>query len=340
MTHEHYMQRCIDLASAGLGSVAPNPLVGAVIVYEGRIIGEGYHQKYGDNHAEINAIKSVSDLNLLKDSTLYVNLEPCSHYGKTPPCADAIIKYQIPSVVIGMKDPFSEVNGRGIEKLRNAGVNVITDVLSLECAELNKRFITYHQQKRPYIILKWAESKDGFIGQEGHRVLISNEQSQILVHRWRTEEQGIMAGKNTIANDNPQLNVRKWKGRNPVRITIDRDGSLSKNLHFFDGSQSSIVFTRNSSENKINLEYITINEEEEELKQVLHHLYQKEIQSIIIEGGSKLLQQFINSGLWDEARVFHSENNLNTGIKAPLFNHSNMSETEIGNNKLRIYRNR
>lgn len=340
MTHEHYMQRCIDLASSGLGFVAPNPLVGAVIVYKGSIIGEGFHQQYGSRHAEINAINSVADPEKLKASALYVNLEPCSHFGKTPPCADAIIKYQIPSVVIGMTDPFSEVNGKGIEKLKQAGVNVITDVLLSECRELNKRFITYHQKKRPYIILKWAESKDGFIGQEGQRIQISNDFSQILVHRWRSEEQSIMAGNNTIANDNPQLNVRKWTGENPVRITIDRDGSLSKTLHFFDGSQSSIVFSNHKGESKNNLEYITINAKDDELKQVLHHLYEKEIQSVLVEGGSKLLQQFINAGLWDEARIFQSDSNLYTGIKAPQFNYVPESETEMDNNIMRIFRNR
>ncbi len=338
MTDEQYMQRCLQLANHSLGYTAPNPLVGAVLVHKDVIIGEGWHRAYGKAHAEINALEAVKDQTLLSECTLYVNLEPCSHYGKTPPCADEIIRRGIPKVVIGMLDPYALVNGSGIHKLKNAGIEVVVNVLEQECRTLNRRFLTYHSMKRPYIILKWAQSADGFIGCIGEKINISNSFSQKLVHRWRSEEAGIMAGTETIINDNPQLNVRHWKGINPVRITIDRNLRLPEHLHFFDGSQKSMVFTYLSSADKNkNCEYLRITPGENELVAIMQLLHEKNIQSVLVEGGALLLQSFIDKNLWDEVRVFTSDKNLDSGIKAPVLKSGPHRQEIILNDRLEFY---
>lgn len=340
MNDEQYMYRCLQLAENGSGTTAPNPLVGAVIVYNNSIIGEGWHQKYGEAHAEINALNDVKDHSLLKQSTLYVNLEPCSHFGKTPPCADAIIKHQLQRVVIGMQDPFNEVNGAGIKKLKDAGIEVTVNVLEDECRLLNRRFITYHTKKRPYILLKWAESADGFIGRIGEKINISNSFSQQLVHKWRSEEAAIMVGAHTLKNDNPQLNVRHWKGKNPVRITFDYDNTADKSLHFFDGSERSMIFTFEKVNDTNNNFYFQLKDKNNLLEEVMHHLYENKIQSVLVEGGAKLLNLFIERNLWDEARVFYSEQLLNHGVKSPSFNNPVFSTQKIDGDTLRYYFNR
>jgi diaminohydroxyphosphoribosylaminopyrimidine deaminase/5-amino-6-(5-phosphoribosylamino)uracil reductase len=297
-THETYIQRCFQIAQNGLGQVAPNPMVGCVIVHNGQIISEGFHQKYGENHAERNAILRVNDENLLKKSTLYVNLEPCSHFGKTPPCADLIIEKQIPKVVVSNIDSNSEVGGKGIERLRKAGIDVITGVLEEEGRFFNRRFFTYIEKQRPYIILKWAKSLDGFIYSETERQ-ITSEATRNLVHKWRSEEPAIMVGTNTVAVDNPQLNIRAYFGKNPLRITIDRHHKLSKDLHFFDQSQPTKI-------------YETTN-----LPEILADLYAQKIQSIIVEGGAQLLQSFIDQNLWDEARILTGNKQIHSGLGEP-----------------------
>jgi diaminohydroxyphosphoribosylaminopyrimidine deaminase / 5-amino-6-(5-phosphoribosylamino)uracil reductase len=332
------MQRCLQLAINGQGTVAPNPMVGSVIVHKNVIIGEGWHKAFGKAHAEINALDAVKDKTLLGESTLFVNLEPCSHFGKTPPCADEIIRRGIPKVVIGLQDPYLVVNGSGIQKLKNAGIEVVVNVLEKECRDLNKRFLTFHSQKRPYIILKWAQSADGFIGCIGEKINISNAYSQKLVHRWRSEEAGIIAGTGTILNDNPHLNVRLWKGNNPVRITIDREQRLTDDLHFFDGSQKSIVFTYNPpSVKKNNCEYIKITKGNNELNEIMQLLYEKNIQSVLVEGGALLLQSFIEMNLWDEARVFSSAVNLHSGVVAPFLKTAVHHHEILLNDRLEFY---
>lgn len=323
-----YLLRCLELAKNGLGNVAPNPMVGCVIVFDGKIIGEGYHQEYGKAHAEVNAIHSVKDKTLLKKSTLYVNLEPCAHFGKTPPCANLIVEHHIPRVVIGCVDSFSEVSGKGIEKLKNAGIDVSVGVLEKESLELNKRFFTFHNKKRPYIILKWAETKDGFldvnriteiVGQANNEVdnWITSPLSKQLVHKWRSEEAAIMVGTNTALNDNPQLNVREWKGKNPTRVVVDLHDRLPENLHVFDKSVPTLVFSLTKQEQENNLTFVKINDSKNLIQEVLDELYKRNIQSIIIEGGAKLLQSFIDQNLWDEARIFVGNRKFTTGLKAP-----------------------
>jgi diaminohydroxyphosphoribosylaminopyrimidine deaminase/5-amino-6-(5-phosphoribosylamino)uracil reductase len=342
-----FMQRCLQLANHGLGTTAPNPLVGCVIVYQGKIIGEGYHKKYGEPHAEVNAINAVQNKLLLKESKLYVNLEPCSHFGKTPPCADLIIKMEIPEVIIGIKDPFEEVAGKGIQKLKNAGIKVTTDILRQECRDLNKRFLTFHEKKRPYIILKWAKTLDGFIGiksedyANGRPAWITDEKLKSLVHKWRTEEMAIMVATNTASLDNPQLNARLWKGNNPIRIVIDQHLRLPKSLHLFDGSIPSIVFTGevNAKENSQNIEYITINFNNDILKQICDVLYRKNIQSVIVEGGTQLLNTFIRSDTWDEARIFTGNKEFKNGVKSPEISGDTISSTFINKDHLLILKN-
>ena len=296
--HKHYMLRCLELAKSGLGKVAPNPLVGCVIVYKDKIIGEGFHRKYGGPHAEVHAVNSVIDDAKLKESTLYVNLEPCSHYGKTPPCTDLIIRKKIKKVVIGCRDVYAEVDGKGIEKLKKAGIEVITGVLEEESREINKRFFTYHQKKRPYIILKWAQTLDGFIDKRrDHRKVkdarITNEISRSLVHKWRTEEQGIMVGTETAIADNPKLNVRNWTGKNPLRIAVDRSLRIPETHHLLDRSVPTLIFCEKEKENKENLKFYKINFANQSLQEMLDLMYKNNIQSIIVEGGEKLLNSFI-----------------------------------------------
>lgn len=320
MEEEKYIKRCIQLAKNGLCNVAPNPMVGAVIVCDGRIIGEGYHIRYGEAHAEVNAIRSVKDTSLLKRSTIYVSLEPCSHYGKTPPCADLIIEKQIPRIVIGCQDPFSEVSGRGIKKLREAGREVIVGVLEQECKQLIRRFITFNTLHRPYITLKWAESVDHFIDRErtdGIPVALSSHLSTMLVHKKRAENNAIMVGRRTAMLDDPSLTVRNWYGENPVRIVLDRTLSLPTSLHIFDRSVATLIFTEKEHPSLHNLTYIKIDFTQDILPQMMRILFQHKIQSLLVEGGRQLLQTFINSHLWDEIFVEQCPHILYSGVKAP-----------------------
>ncbi|MBC8592250.1 bifunctional diaminohydroxyphosphoribosylaminopyrimidine deaminase/5-amino-6-(5-phosphoribosylamino)uracil reductase RibD [Oscillospiraceae bacterium N12] len=320
MKEEKYMQRCIELAGNGLCNVSPNPMVGAVIVCDGKIIGEGYHIRCGEAHAEVNAIRSVKDESLLERSTIYVSLEPCSHYGKTPPCADLIIEKKIPRIVIGCQDPFSKVAGRGIQKLRDAGREVIVGVLEAECRQLICKFITFHTFHRPYITLKWAESQDGFIDLNrtaGNPVKLSTPLTSMIVHKKRSESDAIMVGTRTALLDNPSLTVRNWYGKNPIRIVLDKDLSLPTSLHLFDGSVPTLIFTENQHSPLSNPEYIVLNYQKDILPQIMEELYKRGIQSLLVEGGSILLQSFIDAGCWDEAFVEQASKELHSGVKAP-----------------------
>lgn len=320
MEEEKYMRRCIELAKNGLCNVAPNPMVGAVIVCDGRIIGEGYHVRCGEAHAEVNAIRSVKDESLLKRSTIYVSLEPCSHYGKTPPCADLIIEKQIPRIVIGCRDPFSKVAGRGIQKLQNAGREVIVGVLEEECLHLIRRFITFNTLRRPFITLKWAESADRFIDIEridGNPVLLSSPLTSMLVHKKRAENTAIMVGRRTALLDNPFLTVRNWYGRNPIRIVLDCNLSLPNDLQIFNGEVPTLVFTEKEHPEEKSVSYITIDFAHNPLNQIMEELYQRNIQSLLVEGGSQLLQSFIDNELWDEAYIEKCPKRLYSGVKAP-----------------------
>ena len=319
-------------------------MVGSVIVYEDKIIGEGWHKKAGEPHAEVNAVNSVQDKSLLKKATIYVSLEPCSHFGKTPPCCDLIIKNNIPNVVVGTIDPFSEVAGKGIKKLIEAGVNVTVGILEDECNELNKRFFTFHQKKRPYIILKWAQSQDGFIAPlkktEQKPVWISNTYSRQLVHKWRTEEQAILVGTQTVIDDNPKLNSRDWYGNNPIRIVLDSNNRIPKENAVFDNQTKTIVL--NNSENSISQENTTferIDFKQNIAKQITDSLYNHNIQSVIIEGGLRTLQTFIDANLWDEARIFTGKSFLGEGIKAPLLSKTSSEKYFIEKDELTIFRN-
>ena len=331
------MQRALELAKLGCGSVSPNPLVGCVIVHEGRIIGEGWHKKYGEAHAEVNAVNAVRDRSLLKESTVYVTLEPCSHFGKTPPCADMLIREKVKKVVIANLDSNPIVVGEGLRKLRAAGIELITGILSNEGRELNKRFFTFMEKQRPYIILKWAETADGFITQE-HRnpKWISNALSRQLVHEWRTEEDAVLVGRQTAHYDNPRLNVRDWSGRNPVRIVIDRFLKLDDKLNLFDQSQKTICYNVLKNVETKNLSFVKL-DEEHFLQNLIQDLYRKKIQSVIIEGGTETLQSFINGKYWDEARVFVSETNFEKGIPAPRLNGDLISQHEIKSDVLKIF---
>lgn len=343
-SHEVYIKRCLQLAQNGLGTTYPNPLVGSVIVCDGKIIGEGWHQKSGEAHAEVNAINSVSDKELLKNSALYVNLEPCSHFGKTPPCADLIIKHQIPKVVIGTIDPFAKVCGNGIAKLKEAGIEVEVGFLEKECNELNKRFFTFHQKKRPYIILKWAQTQDGFIAplhkDENRPVWISNQLSRQLVHQWRTQEQAILVGTNTVLQDNPKLNARDVFGKSPIRVILDRELKIPTHFSVYDKSVKTIFITskiKESTDEKIVFERIDFHKNT--IEQILEVLYKHQIQSVIIEGGNKVLHLFIQENLWDEARVFASKISLKEGIKAPGFPYSYQNKQYIQNDELSFFYN-
>ena len=336
--HEKYMQRCIDLARKGLGNTYPNPIVGSVIVHKDEIIGEGFHQKSGEPHAEINAINSVKDKSLLPESTLYVNLEPCCHQGKTPPCADHIVEKGIKNVVIGCKDLSNKANGKGIETLKNSNCEVIENILEGKCKELNKRFFTYNEKNRPYIILKWAQTKDGFFApKDNQKFWITNEKSKQLVHKWRAEEQAIMVGANTAKIDNPKLDVREVEGENPIRITVDKNLDLSTGLHLFNDQGQTIVFNSIKNENANNINYVTLDFQADVPNQILNSLYELEIQSLIIEGGAKTLNSFIELGLWDEARVFIGQKELTDGIKAPKLDLEPISKENISGDELLIY---
>jgi diaminohydroxyphosphoribosylaminopyrimidine deaminase/5-amino-6-(5-phosphoribosylamino)uracil reductase len=315
--HELYMRRTLELARNGTGNVSPNPLVGCVIVHEGKIIGEGWHKKYGEAHAEVNAIETVCNKALLKESSLYVNLEPCSHQGKTPPCADLIIHQQLQNVVIANRDINPLVAGNGIRKLREAGIKVVPDILSNEGYELNKRFFTYMEKKRPRIILKWAETSDGFIARKNNDSRwISDAYSRQLVHKWRSEEDAVLVGSGTAWHDNPQLNVRDWSGRHPVRIVIDRFLKLGSNQHLFNRQQKTICYNLLKEDAHKNLFYVQL-KKEDFLESLVRHVYEQGIQSVIIEGGGQILNSFIKLNLWDEARIFTSPQLFKNGIPAP-----------------------
>lgn len=330
---EIYMYRCIELAKLGAGHVAPNPMVGSVLVHEGRIIGEGYHQKYGEVHAEVNCINSMrhEDKHLIGEATIYVSLEPCAHFGKTPPCADLIIKNKIPKVVIGCRDPFDKVNGKGIEKLQDAGIEVTAGILEKECKELNKRFFTFHIKRRPFIVLKWAQSKNRKIANaDFSRVHISNAYTNRLVHSWRSEEAGIMVGTNTALQDDPALNTRHWTGLNPIRLIVDLNLRLPRKLKVFDGQQSTIVFNSTKHEEGKNLIFYKVDKEPSIVQGLMKACYDLGIQSILVEGGNILAESFINENTWDEARVI--ENNqliIADGLRAPLLSAETFVSSEI-----------
>ncbi|SMO44682.1 bifunctional diaminohydroxyphosphoribosylaminopyrimidine deaminase/5-amino-6-(5-phosphoribosylamino)uracil reductase RibD [Solitalea koreensis] len=340
-----FIKRCIELALNGQGAVSPNPMVGAVVVCDGKIIGEGYHKKYGQHHAEVNAINAVLEkypnaAALLRRSTIYVSLEPCSHFGKTPPCSDLIIHHQLSKVVIGCVDPFEKVSGKGIAKLQAAGIEVTAGILEKECLELNKRFITMQTKHRPYIILKWAETQDGFFAPtNGKQFWITGDRSKELVHKWRTEEDAILIGKNTALADDPALTVREWQGRNPVRVVIDRKLELPSNLKIFDHSAKTIVYNeiKTDIENNIHFNQLEFNEYLPQF--IMYQLYLQDIQSVIIEGGAHLLNQFISYGLWDEARIFTGNKFLKTGIPAPLLSGKIVSKEMIEDDELKVFHN-
>jgi len=359
------MHRCLELAGHGSGYVSPNPMVGAVLVHSGRIIGEGYHRQYGQAHAEVNCIDSVpeTDQKLIGESTLYVSLEPCAHFGKTPPCADLIIRHKIPKCVVGCRDPFKEVDGKGIEKLQMAGVHVEAGVLEKECKDLNKRFFTFHTQHRPYIILKWAQTYDGFIAaslnpQDGgifedsddkknvrKRLLISNEYSNRLVHKWRSEEASIIVGTNTALLDDPELTTRLWTGKSPVRIVLDMKLRLPSSLKMFNDTVQTIVFNSIKQEEKANLLYYQLNKNENVVHQIADALYKLNIQSVLVEGGAKLLQSFIDENLWDEARVINNtqltlkDRQIQNGLHAPLLqNFVKENEVTLMNDRIEIFK--
>lgn len=331
------MRRCLVLAEKGLGQVSPNPMVGCVIVYQDRVIAEGYHKQFGGPHAEVNAIKAVEDESILKDCVLYVNLEPCAHHGKTPPCANLIVEKKLGKVVIGQLDPYPEVEGKGVEILKSAGIEVEIGILEKECQQLNKRFLCNQVKHRPYVILKWAESADGFIGQD-KQVNISGVKSRELSHLWRTQEDAFLVGTNTLLIDNPQLNARLVKGRNPIRIAMDFDlKSIDLDLHFFKSGQRSILLNGKMEAIRGDLEFHRI--EDRSVASILNKLWSLKIGSVVVEGGSELLRSFINSGLYDEIRVFRSKDlHLKQGIKAPEFAGELIASLDMETDILSVYK--
>jgi len=326
---EQYMQRCLELACKGQGHVAPNPMVGAVLVHNDIIIGEGWHQQYGAAHAEVNCIAAVKEehRSLIPQSTLYVSLEPCAHFGKTPPCADLIIRNNIPEVIIGCRDTYSEVSGKGIKKLTDAGIKTETGVLEDACRWLNRNFFTFHEQKRPHIILKWAESANGFIAPaDGKPTMLSNQLSQRLVHKMRKDADGIMVGYNTALGDNPRLNNRLWDGKDPVRIVLDNNATLPTGLHLLDNTQPTIIFNYIKQEEEGRNCWVKI-DPANALPAILAYLYERKITSLIVEGGTNTLQRFINSGLWDEALIIKTPAFISNGIKAPILSGATIKDS-------------
>lgn len=334
------MRRCLELAARGIGTAAPNPMVGAVLVHQGRLIGEGWHKACGQAHAEIDCLHSVAehDKPLIADSTMYVSLEPCAHYGKTPPCASRIVAEGIKKVVICNNDPFEKVRGRGIDILLNAGIEVVTGVLEKDGRWLNRRFFHYHEEKRPYIVLKWAESADGFIAPANRsRKQISGLQSQLLLHKWRTEEQAIMIGTTTALNDNPALTARSWKGRQPIRIIPDANLILPATHNIYKADASTIIFTHNKEEQHENIHLKKVSNVRD-LKEILDVLTEMSINSILVEGGAMLLNSFIDAGLWEEARIFTAPHALGEGIPSPVLKRATMhSCATIGIDQLTTY---
>ncbi len=326
------MYRCIELAKRGAGNVAPNPMVGALLVHENKIIGEGYHQQYGFAHAEVNCINHIKkeDEYLMSQSVLYVSLEPCAHYGKTPPCADLIIRKKIPRVVVGSRDPFEAVNGKGIEKLRAAGIEVTINICEAECKKLNKRFFTFHTQQRPYIIVKWAQTADGkMAASQEKRLFISNEFTNRTVHRRRSEEASILIGTNTALSDNPQLDNRLWHGKPPVRMVLDKQLRLPAELHLFDGTKRTIVFTYLQQTEEENILFYKLDKQENIASAICKACYDLQIQSVLIEGGAQLLQAFADAGLWDEAMIVTNESlYIGEGLPAPVLQHQQLIVTQ------------
>ncbi len=333
---EFFMQRAMELALLGIGYVSPNPLVGCVIVSEGKIIGEGWHQKYGGPHAEVNAIRSVADKGQLEKSTVYVTLEPCSHFGKTPPCADLLIEHKVRKVIVANVDTNPVVNSGGLHKLRTAGTEVITGILDKQGRDLNKRFFTFVEKRRPYITLKWAETADGFIARRNFdSKWISDEFSRQLVHKRRSEEDAVLIGMRTAQHDNPELTVRDWSGRNPVRIVVDRFLRLNDRIKLFDGSQKTICYNVLKHEELNNLSLVRI-DEEDFLTHLVHDLYRRNIQSVLVEGGAQTLQGFIQAGLWDEACVFISPQRFDDGIRAPEISGVLVTYDKVQNDWLKV----
>ena len=335
----------MQIAKNGIGTARPNPSVGAVIVYQNKIIGEGFTSPHGENHAEVNAINAVENKSLLKEATIFVTLEPCSHFGKTPPCADLIVKHQLKQVVIGCLDSNSLVAGKGVSRLENAGINVIVGVLETECRMHHKRFFTVQENKRPYIILKWAETKDGFVApiskDENNPIFISNTYSQQLVHKLRSAEHAILVGTNTVLLDNPKLNVRSWSGENPVRVVLDNTLRIPKNSNILDGSVKTIVITATRDKNIVsskNLIFEEIDFSKNIAKQVCEVLSKYHIQSLIVEGGTRTLQTFIDEKLWDEAIVFIGNTSFVKGVKSPIIT-KEFKEELIESDVLKRYTN-
>jgi diaminohydroxyphosphoribosylaminopyrimidine deaminase/5-amino-6-(5-phosphoribosylamino)uracil reductase len=344
LKQEVYMKRCLELATLGIGSVSPNPMVGAVIVHNDEIIGEGWHQKYGQAHAEVNAINDAfsrhkNAAELLKESTIYISLEPCSFHGKTPACSDLIIHHGIPNVVIACLDPNEKVNGLGVKGLEAAGIKVSVGLLKEEAIHLNRRFNTRIQQQRPYIILKWAETADGYFAPDnGSQHWISGLQAKQLTHRWRSEEDAILVGKNTARIDNPKLTTRLWSGKNPKRVVLDKNLELPSSLHLFDQKVETIVLNLKKTELTPNLKYISLESFDYYLAETIaYQLYLLDIQSVIIEGGAKTLNLFIKAGLWDEARVFKSKNSWKNGIPAPILLKAPSHRQSMGKDSLTTY---
>lgn len=342
---QKYIKRCLELAKQGLGNTYPNPMVGCVIVHKDKIIGEGYHTSAGTAHAEINAINSVSDKELLKQSTLYVSLEPCSHWGKTPPCADKIIEMQIPHVVVATRDPSDKVAGKGIAKMQKAGIHVDENYLHSEAVELNKRFFTYHTKKRPYIILKFAKSEDNFIDIERTKETpigpnwITGHTERALVHKWRAQEQAIIVGTNTVQKDDPELTTRLWYGKNPLRLYIDKNLSVKNSFQINNSKAKTICFNNIKSDTKKNTTYVKLEKTNNYLHQILSYLYKNNIQSLIIEGGKELLQSAIDSNLWDEALIFVGNKKFISGVSAPIINQPIKKTINFKNSKLFFYKN-
>ncbi len=334
---ELFMLRALELARLGIGQVSPNPQVGCVVVHDGKIIGEGWHQRYGGPHAEVNAIHTVADKSMLAESTVYVTLEPCSHFGKTPPCADLLIQHKVKKVVVATVDSNPLVGGKGIEKLRAAGIETVVGVCAELARELNKRFFTFVEKKRPYLILKWAQTTDGFIARSNFdSKWISNAYSRQLVHRWRSEEDAILVGSGTALHDNPSLTVRDWSGRNPVRLVIDRQLKLPRTLHVFDGDALTICYNEKESFEEKKSVFIKL-EQHLFLPHLLTNLYERKIQSVIVEGGAQTLSAFLNENLWDEARIFTSRQTFGDGIQAPHLSGQQAIEETLEDDILRIF---
>jgi diaminohydroxyphosphoribosylaminopyrimidine deaminase/5-amino-6-(5-phosphoribosylamino)uracil reductase len=342
---QQYMRRCLELASCAAGLTYPNPLVGSVIVHNNRIIGEGYHLKAGEPHAEVNAVRSVRQNELLADSTLYVNLEPCSHYGLTPPCTDLIISSGIRKVVIGTADTSDKVSGKGIFKLREAGCKVVVGVLEEECRMINRRFFSFHEKKRPYIVLKWAQSSDNFIDMERKKaqplepVWITGSAEKVLVHRWRAEEQAILAGAGTLRKDNPRLNVREWTGKDPVKLILSSSGNIGSDPAVLSSGGRVIVFTHNKEAQIPGADIYLLDRNRESAEQIADFLYTAGFQSLFVEGGTEVLTHFISSGLWDEARVFTGRTQFCSGVSAPIISGELICKEDFDQSTLKVFYN-